>query len=153
LNSSSCRWGATSPSGRCAGHLDSHPATIEYAGAVTSVDVTVNRGALGSAPNASNAPGGSTLHKVLTGAAAQRLANAFDALPVATPSVNSCPMDRGFTDDLVFHSAAHTIDAVDEVGGCEGIGVTVDGMAQPGLSGSIDAEVTAELGLPAAYGN
>jgi hypothetical protein len=38
------------------------------------------------------------------------------------------------------------------VGGCGGVDVDVDGVAQPRLGGNVDAQVLAELGLPSTYG-
>src|SRR5262249_15497626 len=55
-----------------------------YIGAVSSVDVTVVR------PGAAE-----TVRRTLTGAAAQRLADAIDALSLAPSGVFSCPMGRG----------------------------------------------------------
>jgi hypothetical protein len=114
----------------------------EHIGTVTSVDITVDRRA--SAP---------TVRRILTGAPAQRLADAVDALPVGTTSVRFCALDRGFSDDLVFHAGARTIHVVNRVGGCGGVRVTVGRAAQPELSGSVDPLVTKELALPANYGN
>jgi hypothetical protein len=114
----------------------------EHIGAVTSVDITINR-----------LTAAATVRKTLTGAAAQRLADAVDALQVATPGVWSCPTDRGFSDALVFHAPGRTIHALDEVGGCGGVALLVNGVVQPELSGSVDAQVTAALGLPTGYGD
>jgi hypothetical protein len=114
----------------------------EYIGSVDSVDVTVDR--RGAAP---------TVSRTLTGAPAQRLAAAVDALrPEPHYDVRECPNDRGFLDTLVFHRAGRTITAVATVQGCGGVAIDADAVAQPRLGGYLDAQVLAELGLPSRYG-
>jgi hypothetical protein len=113
----------------------------ERIGTVTSVDVTVTRGT--STP---------TVSRTLEDPAAQRLADAVDRLSPEAPGVRSCPNDQGFTDALVFHSSGRTVNVVNHVGGCGGVSVTVNGVEQPDLAGSVDAQVLAALGLPANYG-
>jgi hypothetical protein len=120
----------------------------EYIGLVTSVDVTVYRTALG----AGGTPAAPTVRRTLTGAAAQRLAAAIDALPVDTPGVRHCPSGRGFSDELLFHAAGRTINATNTVGGCGGVSLTADGTTLPRLAGGIDSEIMAALGLPTNYG-
>jgi hypothetical protein len=125
--------------------LPTKPAA-EYIGTVSSVDVTVYR------PTAT--AGAPTVHRTLTGVAAQRLADAIDALPLPTPQTRTCLTGRPFSDEFVFHAASRTIAAVNRVDGCGGVvTVTINGAGQPNLSGNIDMQVTAELGLPADYGN
>jgi hypothetical protein len=116
----------------------------EYIGSVESADVTVDRN--GAAP---------IVGCRLTGAPAQRLAAAVDALRPEPHSglVIPCPLSQyGGTDTLVFHAAGRTITAVATVGGCGGVDVDVDGVAQPRLGGDVDAQVLAVLGLPPTYG-
>jgi hypothetical protein len=115
----------------------------EYISTVTSVDITVDRP--GAAP---------TVRRTLTGAPAQHLAAAIDALRVDLPGIRHCPMDRGFTDKLLCHTATgHTIDVITNVGDCGDSTATADGTAQPTLSGGADRVVTDELGLPSNYGS
>jgi hypothetical protein len=114
----------------------------EYIGAVDSVDVTVFRMA--------NAP---TVNRTLGNPAAQKLADAIDALPVATRHPGSCPNNRGYHDELTFHVGPRTIEVVNKVGGCGGVTITVGHASQPALAGNIDREITAALGLPATYGD
>jgi hypothetical protein len=112
-----------------------------YIGVVDSVDITVDR--------RSTAP---TIHRTLTGAAAQRLADAVDALQPATPGTYSCANDHGI-DVLLFHSAsAAAIRVETEAGGCGFVTVTANGVVQLGLVGGLDTQVLAELGLPWNYG-
>jgi hypothetical protein len=116
----------------------------EHIGSVDSVDVTVDRN--GAAP---------TVGCTLTGAPAQRLAAAVDALRPEPHYglVLPCPISLdGGTDTLVFHAAGHSITAAVTVGGCGGVDVDVDGVAQPPLDGDVDSQVLAELGLPPTYG-
>src|SRR5262245_29491878 len=69
------------------------------------------------------------------------------------PSVMSCPPNRRFIDELLFHAVSgHTISVVTNAGGCPFVAVTVDGVRQPDLYGSVDTQVLAELELPASYG-
>src|SRR5262249_37223333 len=72
-----------------------------YLKAVDAVDATVLRPAFGPSGTPPLAP---TAQRTLTGAPAQHLADAIDALPVMTPGVRSCPADRGFSDHLTFHT-------------------------------------------------
>lgn len=114
--------------------------TGAYLGQVDSVDITVQR------------PGSTvdTVQRTLTGAPAQRLADAIDMLQPSTSGIRHCPMMRGFVDDLVFHVGTRSIHVVNIVDGCQG--VTIDFSPQVNLDGSIDEQVTTSLGLPTNYG-
>jgi hypothetical protein len=115
----------------------------EDIGSVDSVDVTVDR--RGAVP---------TVMRTLSGDPARWLAAAVDALrPEPDYDPSPCPMGRVYpgTDTLVFHKAGRTVTAVVTVGGCGGVDVEVDGVAQPRLGGDVDAPVLAELGLPPTY--
>jgi hypothetical protein len=120
-----------------------------YLGPVDSVDVTVTRP--GFIPN-QKSWGAPTVRRTLSGATAQALSAAVDALPMATNATRYCPADHGFVDDLVFHATTRTIHVVGEASGCFGVTVTIDGGPPVWLDGSIDKAVLAALGLPATYG-
>lgn len=115
---------------------------------VSSVDVVVTR------TKAPGRPGAPTVTRTLTGADAQTLTDAINALPVPTPGVFSCPaMFGGITDDLTFVTAAGTVHAVEDLTGCEGIMMTLpDGTTHGLASGDFNATLMGVLGLPANYG-
>jgi hypothetical protein len=114
-----------------------------FIGTVNSVDVTVVRG--------SAAP---TVTRTLTGAGAQRLADAVDALdPETQVGPRPCPVGMyGFSDTLVFHGPGRTVTVFATVGGCGGATLVVDSGPQELLAGLLDEAVLAELGLAANYG-
>jgi hypothetical protein len=118
---------------------------------VTSVDVTVQRG------NGTNHPpfgGAPTVHRVLSGADADRLAQVVNALPADVGGALSCPMIRGnFDDTLVFTAANGLTRVVATVTGCSRAGVTApDGTKQLLAIGALDSTLMDVLGLPKNYG-
>jgi len=120
-----------------------------YIGAVDSVEVMVLRPWPGPVNTRPAAP---TVRRTLTGAAAQRLADAVDALQVATSGARSCPPDFGFFDRLTVHTVAgRTVNVRVSASGCPFVTVTAKG-ATTLLYGSIDDQITKELGLPPNYG-
>jgi hypothetical protein len=125
----------------------SRPASA-HIGLVDSVDITVVRLDV-LADLRKRAP---TVHRTLTGAPAQRLADAIDALPLYLRGGFGCQVETGSSDQLIFHTrSGATVEAVDSRSGCTGVELTIGG-AMTRLSGSVDAQVLAALGLPANYG-
>jgi hypothetical protein len=118
-------------------------------GPVDSVDVTVDR--LNILMDLRlRAP---TVHRTLTGAPAQRLADTIDALLVNPPGQVSCEDETGASDRLIFHTrSGRVVDVVESVRACPGVRLTRDG-ASTQLTGSVDGQVMAALGLPANYGS
>jgi hypothetical protein len=119
----------------------------ELIGSVDSVDVVVNR-----VPRGSLTPTAPTVERTLTGSAAQELAAAVDALPVASSPIHSCLAGSGFTDRLTFHGAARTIVVLVQVSGCMRPAILVDNVTEPDLEGDLDPIILQTLGLPASYG-
>lgn len=111
--------------------------------AVTSVEVVVDR--RGSAP---------TVRRTLAAAQARSLARVVNGLPVATPGTISCPMMRGFTDVLTFHSAHGVVAVNAEADGCGFVRVVSAPGDAPSLSGGaiVDHAVLRFFGLPRNYG-
>jgi hypothetical protein len=121
--------------------VPSKPA-VELIGQVSSVAVVVNRN--GQAP---------TVSRTLTGAPAQQLADAIDALQVDGLGTRSCPASFGFVDTLTFDAdSGRAVVASVIADGCAGVGMTVDGAKQPQLAGGVDGQVLSEMGLPSNYG-
>lgn len=105
-------------------------------GTLTSVDVSVTRP--GVAP---------TVHRTVRGRRAQMLATVVNQLPVQPPGAFSCPIDRGYTDTLLFHVDGPDVLMRAEVEGCGTVQVTVSRGTQPALQGglTVDRAVTATL--------
>lgn len=111
---------------------------------VSAVDIVVARS--GSAP---------TVRRTLGAATARSLATVVNHLPPATPGGISCPMDRGFTDTLVFHDRRNLVTVRAEVGGCGPVIVLVSGRTDGPIlqqANVLDHAVTNALGLPPNYG-
>lgn len=109
-----------------------------------SVDVVLDR--RGNAP---------TVRRTLGASAARSLATVVNHLPVATPGITHCAVNRGFTDTLVFHDQRGSVTVRAAVGGCSGVTVTIGGDTRgPALHGgdAVDLAITNELGLPHNYG-
>lgn len=110
---------------------------------VTTVDVVVAR------------PGkDTTVRRTLGATAARRLARIVNRLRVGISGARSCPADFGASDRLTFHASATEIVAIAEVAGCETVGISADGKAQPYLQGTpgVDRAVLAAMHLPPHYG-
>lgn len=107
-------------------------------GQVYSVDITL--GTLSGA----DVP---MVQRTVTGEAAQRLADAIDALPLATPIIQSCP-GRSYLDRLTFHTSGRVIQVDNRDCG----GVTIYASHPVALAGNVHAEIAAALGLPLGYG-
>ena len=105
---------------------------------LTYVDVSITRP--GVAP---------TVHRTVRGRHAQMLATVVNRLPVQPPGAFSCPIDRGYTDSLLFHVDGPDVLVRAEVEGCGTVQVTVARRTQPALQGglAVDRAVTAALGL------
>jgi hypothetical protein len=111
---------------------------------VGSVNVVVDR--YDSAP---------TVHRTLGAANARSLAATVNHLAMYPPVVRHCPMDRGFTDTLIFHAVRADIVVRADVDGCSSVTVRVNGhQSGPTLQGggAFDQAVTRVLGLPREYG-
>jgi hypothetical protein len=95
---------------------------------------------------------------ITSAAEVRRIASLIDSLPVFPPGAYSCPMDTGRALRMTFRATAGgpaLAVATADPGGCGGVGLTVGGAAQPGLSGgpSLVRQVLAIAGLHwAGYG-
>jgi hypothetical protein len=111
--------------------------------AVKSVDIVVDRN--GSAP---------TVRRTLDMADARSLARLVNGLPVATPGTFHCPMMRGFSDTLTFHSVREVVTVHAEADGCGFVHLVPAPENAPDLSGGVtlNRAVLRLLGLPPDYG-
>jgi len=89
---------------------------------------------------------------ITSAAAVRRIASLIDGLPVFPPGTYSCPADTGRALRMTFRAVASgpaLAVATAALDGCGGVGLTVGGAAQPGLSDgpSLARQVLAIAGL------
>lgn len=122
--------------------LPARTAAEHIPASATSVDVVLTRGA-------------AITRRSLSGIAVQRIADPLNRLTVYPPGTYSCPMSRGNSDILTFHSTdAAEIVATIAVDGCQGVSVTVNGVPQAALwslGTKLEATLLFEFGLPASF--
>ena len=99
-------------------------------------------------------PGAPTVHRTLSGADAQTLADAANALPIPTPGTYSCPAQfAGVTDTLDFRTSTGTVHVVVELTGCGGVQIVLPDRTEHNFqAGALDRTLLRVLGLPAQYG-